>query len=122
MQKAINKELEKQKIYGDDLKIYCEITYYDEGNRALRYFFGAGHAASTIRNDLIDTENNETLSTIETQATLGWGVFGGNAKQTIVDSAKKVVNYFKKKFLKSEKFPGRSSIRKKNILRKSFKE
>ena len=76
-------------------------------------FFGAGHAASTIRNDLIDTENNETLSTIETQATLGWGAFGGNAKQTIIDSAKKVVDYFKKKFLKSEKFPGRSSIRKK---------
>ena len=105
MQKAINRELEKQKIYGDDLKIYCEIAHYDEGNRALRYFvgFGAGSATSTIRNNLIDTENNETLSTIETQATLSMGVFGGDAKQTISDSAKKVVDYFKKKFLKNEK-------------------
>ncbi|WP_187107100.1 hypothetical protein [Campylobacter hyointestinalis] len=43
------------------------------------------------------------LSTIETQTTLSIGVFGGDAKQTISDSAKKVVDYFKKKFLKSEK-------------------
>ncbi|TWO19831.1 DUF4410 domain-containing protein [Campylobacter hyointestinalis] len=69
--KAINKELEKQKIYGDDLKIYCEIAHYDEGNRALRYFvsFGAGSATSMIRNDLIDTENNESLNNRNTNNT-----------------------------------------------------
>lgn len=100
LEASLNKELRDRNIYGDDLQIYCRISSHDPGNRALRYLvgFGAGAAKTIIEADLVN-DTNQTIDKVLVNAALYIGGLGGDANQTIHDSANEIVDHFEEHFI-----------------------
>lgn len=101
LEQQIIQLLRAKNIYGRDLVIKCKILHYDEGNRFARYMvgFGAGAATSTIKIEL-ENQKNDKIGSFEVSAEMKMGVFGGSALNTIEESAKKIVDYIDKNYVK----------------------
>ncbi|MFQ6341720.1 DUF4410 domain-containing protein [Campylobacter sp. VTCC 70190] len=101
LEQQITQQLKLNNIYGRDLIIKCKILDYDEGNRFARYMvgFGAGAATSTIKIEL-ENSKNEKIGEFEVSAEMKMGVLGGSALNTLEESARKIVNYLNKNYIK----------------------
>ena len=104
LQKQINAYLKEEKAYGNDLKIECDIKYYDEGNRLLRYFLptgsmGVGAAKAKISISLVN-DKNDTIGSFEGFSEMKMGFLGGSAESVFDESAKKISNYIKRNYIK----------------------
>ncbi|TXE88391.1 hypothetical protein FPD38_03580 [Campylobacter volucris] len=104
LQKQINHYLKKEQIYGNALKIECNIKYYDEGNRLFRHFaptgaMGVGAAKSKIK---IILKNNFdfNIASFESSSEMKMGFLGGDAKGVLDESAKEITSYIKKSYIR----------------------
>lgn len=101
----LDKQLVQNKIKNDltsnDTVIKYELNY-DQGSRALRYFvgFGAGKAQAVVKAHLINKSDGKEIASLTTDSTLSMGVFGGDAKATLDNSAKDIT----KKIIESNIF------------------
>lgn len=95
---TLRDELEKRGYkLGEDLIINFNFLSFDPGNRALRYFvgFGQGQAKSHIITTLVDKDGTN-LGTIDTQASMSMGFFGGSDDEPIHNTVRDVVREIEK--------------------------
>ncbi|WP_156847861.1 DUF4410 domain-containing protein [Campylobacter ureolyticus] len=104
LQQIINKKLKEKNIYGDDLKLICEIMNFDKGNRALRYFvgFGAGKAKLETKNELFDI-NGTKISEFTLYSSVSIGALGGNAEELFDAIANNTIKHISTDVLKIKK-------------------
>ena len=98
----INELLEKNMKKGNDLEIYCEVTEYVEGNRALRYFvgFGAGRGKSMTLVKLVDTNTKQQVADFKVEGGLTMGAFGGDSQGMLNETGETIFKQVKDNFLK----------------------
>lgn len=98
----INELLEKNKKKGNNLEIYCELTEYVEGNRALRYFvgFGAGRGKSMTLVKLVDTNTKQQIADFKVEGGLTMGAFGGDPQGMLNETGETIFKQVKDNFLK----------------------
>ena len=104
LQQRIEKLARKKGVLGDDLVIDCNIVSYDKGNRALRYLigFGAGKANTIIHTKVVN-DQNATIGEFGIEAILRMGIFGGNDKKILANSAKLIYKEVLKNFIDRSK-------------------
>lgn len=95
-EKSFDAALQKAHIKTDALNYDTIIqydTFFDEGNRALRYFvgFGAGAAVTQIKIMVVTRIDKESIIELTTEATMSIGVFGGDAKSILDNAANDIV-------------------------------
>lgn len=94
-QDALITQLQKNNIVLDEKNADTEIKYdltFDEGNRALRYFvgFGAGKATGNVKMSLLGKPTTTSIASVNTDASLSMGAFGGDAKIVLNNAAKDI--------------------------------
>lgn len=104
LQEIINKKLKEKNIYGNDLKLICEVMNFDKGNRALRYFvgFGAGKARLETQNELFDI-NGTKISEFTLYSSVSIGALGGNAEELFDAIANNTIKHISADVLKIKK-------------------
>lgn len=82
------------------LKIVGEITKYDKGNRAARYFIGFGAGATKVNANVkfIDTNTGSVVLEKQVDGVVWIGFFGGDSSGAKSGLAKEIANLSKKNF------------------------
>lgn len=104
LQKQIERFARKKGVLGNDLLVDCKVVDYDKGNRALRYLigFGAGQANTIIHTKVVN-DRNATIGEFGIEAKLRMGIFGGNDKKILINSAKMIYKEVMKNFIDRSK-------------------
>lgn len=94
-QNILISQLKNKNIILNEKEADTEIKYdlvFNEGNRALRYLvgFGAGKATGNVKVSLLNKADHTPIASINTNASLSMGVFGGDAKTVLNNAAKDI--------------------------------
>lgn len=73
-----------------------EITTYDPGNRALRYWIGLGAGKGTLKSSWnLKDENGAILGSCEISGSISMGGFGGDFGEVIEKTGRQLVRFLK---------------------------
>ena len=106
LRKAMDEDFFGKRAFqrGNELKVQYQITFVNEGNRALRAFvgFGTGKGNVTVQAKFMDSKGKE-ITTITIVGDVSAGFYGGSIYSAAEDCADQISDYATSNYLRDSR-------------------